>query len=707
VKRTVLILAVLTLTISGCGGDSGTSPQTGGDTQLAADTIGAGGGTLVADEFELTVPAGAFDSDAELTLYESSDDHGFGTSCVSRFFRLEGLPETFDDALTVRIGYEGTLSGSTYVAVGEEAAFYDESGEASDDFLYHFHLATESSGYLEASIPPRASAARNAAPGLRAASETEDVFAAVSGVGINKSSAHFRIRYPLSVFAHVDDVVNYLEAAHDMVVSIGMGYAGMPWSWPATVVITEFIGKSPTRYHASSRGLHIGVKTSVLTEINLPEVRRWLGNNMVLSAMSIPNTAEYFGADNIAWNIAVMSYMQELWADPGGYTGPTGLVGNESYTMQGLPIGIPEASRVPYGYGWSPVVKHLAGLYGNTLIGDVYKVTQTTDKNPVKVLFEKIPDPAYNWWPQFVDKFVTGQYYGVEGSVLLSHVASGDKYTIDSATDTLTTFYGDLPQVSARMYRVYLDYALISENASLELSLTATDVNEDYYTLIVYKTRDGVLELVGSGNPVTVNGLKDLTVAGYDIVPVAVVSYNDEPYLDDVSTALRCRVTSPPPYNWAFISFNSVNAHFVDSYDNDWWDNTWGGMWEGTGSWNGNKFNASWTNREIPSGGTTSGSLTITIDPETRDVTSFRARRTWLSIGFTFVDSIVGGNVPFDYQTAGHRLCQTVGTGACSSASVYAYKRVRDETGVWIEVDNFNCQPATYLTMSFWYEAVD
>jgi hypothetical protein len=453
--------------------------------------------------------------------------------------------------------------------------------------------------------------------------------------------------------------------------------------------------------------MYVQFSESYLTEANLPGVRLRAGRFMARAAQNIPDTQEFHHGDNLPWNLAVGGYLEQKWAEPGSFTKPTDFAGNESYTLQGLPIGIPEASGVPFGRGWSPVVKHLAGLYGKTLIGDIYKVTQTTDKTPVKVLFEKIPDPAYNWWPQFVDKFVTGQYYGVEGAVLLSHIASGNKYTIDSASDTLTTFYGDLPQVSAMLHRVYLDYAQISEDATLELSLTATDVNEDYYTLLVYKTKDGAFELLETGNPVAVTGLRDLTIAGYDIVPVVVISYNDEPYLEDVSTALKCRVTSPPPYNWAYVSFNGVRVHFEDSYENEWWDDAWWGRWEGQGSWNGNKFSASWTNRPLPAGGTTSGSLDITIDPETRDVTGFRARQTWLSIGFTHTDSIVGGYVPFEHQTAGHRLCQIAGTGACASASTFKYRRDRDETGTWIASDTYNCQSTTYLSVNFWHEAAD
>ena len=703
-KRTLLVIAVIALSLGGCGGDSGTSPQTGEDRPLAADTIGTEGGTLMSDDFELSVPAGAFDGDAELELYESSEDHELGETCVSRFFRLEGLPETFDDTLTVRIAYEGSLSGSSYVVTGEKAAFYGDDLEAVEGFIYSYHLATESSGHLEARIPPR-TAGLKGSPNSGSASTREEAFASITGVDVHKTSEHFRVRYPLSVFSLVDDVVSYLEAAHDTVESIGMGFAGKDWEWPAKIFVTELSGAATVRFSVTSKGLHILYRTSHLTENELPRARRLLGNNIVRAAQNIPDESEFLNSDHIPWHMAVMCYLQQKWTAPGTFTRPGGFGGNERYALGGLPVGIPHPDGVEVGVGWSPVVKHLAGLYGRKIIGDIYKVTQTTAKKPIKVLFEEVPDPAYNWWPQFVDKYVTGQYYGVEAALLLSHIESGDKYTIASASDTLKTFTHDSRQLSARMHRVYLGYALIADDATLELTLSATSVNEDYYTLMVYKAKDGVLELVGAGNPVTVTGLKDLTIAGYDIIPIEVLSYNDEPYTDKVSTELRCRVTSPPPYTWAYISFNDMRAHLEDSYANDWYDDHWNAYWEGSGSWNGNTFTASWTNRPLPSVGSASGSLAITIDPITRDVVNFRAAETRLSTtGFTYVDSIVGGHVPFEYQSTGHRLCQVVGTGVCSSITSYAYRR-DDPGSAWIELDTHHCLAATYLNVNLAHES--
>jgi hypothetical protein len=703
-KNCLLSFALLTLTLSGCGGDSGMSPQSDSDAPLAVDTIGTAGGTFAVDDFELCVPPGAFSSDAELALHLPDKDHGLGDNCVSRFFRLEGLPATFVDTLTLRIGYDGALSGSTYVMMGEEVTFYDEYFEPFEDFLYSFHLATEAAGYLEARIPPQQAAMRGGVP-IDETSGGEYV-AAATGLQLQEPSAHFKIRYPSEVSGHINEIVSYFETAHDTVVSVGMGFQGRSWEWPAKVHIADFGIGGATRHIVSDKGLCMGIRTSEIAEDRLPNTRRLIGNLMVRSAQCIPSEREYFDDNNIPWNVAVRCYMQEFWAEPAGFTRPTGFAGNESFALNGLPLYASLSTAINHGLGWAPVVKHLVGLYGKKLIGDTYKITQATTRIPADALLEKIPDPVYDWWPQFVGKYVTGQYYGAESAVLLLNIPATDRYTIDSATDTLKVFSHETAQVSARMYRIILDYALIDENAILELSLSSSEVFEGYTTLLVYRTKDGSMELVGSGTSVTVAGLKDLTISGYDIVPVEVISHSDEPYYETVSTELRCRVAQPPPYNRAYIILDPVSIHVEDSYGNEWWITNQVGYWEGIGTWNGSVFQASWTDRELPGEGTASGSLTIVTDPVTHAVLSFRAAETrLLPTGFAFVDSIVGHSVAFDYDTGTSWVCEVGGEGACSSISTYAYKRSHGGMGTWIESDAFDCQGTTSLHISFWHDS--
>lgn len=150
----VVILAAIAVMIAvcGCSKDTATSPEIVEEIPLAVDTLGAGGGTLEIEDFMLIVPPGAFGSTVELSLYESKEDHGFGDNAVSRFFRIEGLPEEFADSLVIRIRYQGTLSGETYIAVGMDEEVLSDEDELVEETLYNLISASEDSGFLEGKL---------------------------------------------------------------------------------------------------------------------------------------------------------------------------------------------------------------------------------------------------------------------------------------------------------------------------------------------------------------------------------------------------------------------------------------------------------------------------------------------------------------------------------------------------------------------------
>ncbi|MFH1313488.1 MAG: hypothetical protein ABIJ00_09745 [Candidatus Eisenbacteria bacterium] len=708
-KRILPVLVVVVLLLCGCGGDSPTSTDTPVETPEATATIGPDGGTLEIDDFVMTVPAGAFSSDTDLKLFEAAEDHGFGANCVSRFFRLEGLPASFAESLTVRMGYVGTVGEGLLMAVGEMMEFSDTDLETYDDPVFEFHTATEVSGFLEAVIPGTGIVSHNRTTILPAqAGSRKNYLAALKDVEMKGTSEHFVFVYPVSLYGYVDDLAEYMEAALDTVETVGIGYERKVWKWPGQVVIRSSLAKQPVGFYMDKdRGFHVSVKSESVTDDGLPELRVRLGEAMVFAAQATPDMGALTRSNSLPWNAAVVSWLDEKFTAPGHFVRPLSFAGNESYTLQGLPVGIPELQMADYGRGWSPVLRYLTGRYGYGMIGDIYIAMQTEEADPIDELLEALPDPAYNWWPEFVGNYVTGQYYGVESSLLLSEIMSTDKFEISSASDTARIFFKNRPQLSAWLHRIKLDYPLISEDAGLILGVKGYDVNDDYLTLLVYKTKDGELEFLGSGNIVTVRDIKDLTISGHDIIAVNAVSYYDKPYNQDVLTQVWCSVTEPPPYNWASINPSHLNVHFRDNNDNEWDEDWWDSLWEGKGTWNGSTFNAIWSGRSIPGSGTSSGSLSITIDPATSDVVSFRAAvQNVLSTGWVHTDSIVGGRVLF--ETSGtvpnpYMSCELVGTAVCPAIPAFWRRLSHDASGTWSEIVSYSCTGDAGLRVSFWY----
>lgn len=68
-------------------------------TSLATATIGNEGGTLKTDDFELSVPLGAFTTASNLILRLVENSSSCLDIIVSKEFQSEGLPESFSQPL--------------------------------------------------------------------------------------------------------------------------------------------------------------------------------------------------------------------------------------------------------------------------------------------------------------------------------------------------------------------------------------------------------------------------------------------------------------------------------------------------------------------------------------------------------------------------------------------------------------------------------
>ncbi|NBC03362.1 MAG: hypothetical protein GVY20_06620 [Bacteroidetes bacterium] len=67
--------------------------------------IGITGGQVVTDEFVLDIPPGAFSSDHTIVLSSATDQSTFGDDLVSRLYKIEGLPGSYNKQLRVKIKY--------------------------------------------------------------------------------------------------------------------------------------------------------------------------------------------------------------------------------------------------------------------------------------------------------------------------------------------------------------------------------------------------------------------------------------------------------------------------------------------------------------------------------------------------------------------------------------------------------------------------
>lgn len=183
---------------------------------LSSQVVSSQGGVVETPDISLSIPGGAFGSETEISLLRSSDAQPFAESAVSDTFRLQGLPDEFDKPLTLRIRYEGTLSGDSFIAVGEEVF----STDVERTTAYHLWPAVESDGFLIAELPPLREEATPTASirdsfveliSYRAQQRGKDVLVrAVSTHAVYlPEGGHFRVVYPPVGIAAIPRKIGY------------------------------------------------------------------------------------------------------------------------------------------------------------------------------------------------------------------------------------------------------------------------------------------------------------------------------------------------------------------------------------------------------------------------------------------------------------------------------------------------------------------
>jgi hypothetical protein len=717
-----LLLGVLLL-VGGCTKKS-TEPEkktTEDYTLQATQSIGSDGGTIEVDDFSLVVPAGAFASNAGLKLYASSEDKPFGDNGVSRTFRLEGLPEEFSESLQVCIGYQGTLTEESFIAVGEQALVI---GEDSLQTIYSMYPAADSSGFLVCKLPPEESAGGMARVvghhSVPKGSGSENYFTAIANYKAWVGSGHFIINCPLYLIDYVDDVAKFLEAGHDTVFALGLGYEKREWAWPGEVVIKVLRSDKYLILKADrAKAPKINLDESKMSLAEISNYRKPLGFAMVEVAQFIYVPDDCGNIEHLWWNAAVRWWSEEKFVDSSSYAYPDEFPGYEMAPFNGLRVGGMEFIKkwgehraVLHGAGMSTLVKFLVGKYGQEILVNIYDEMKDCMKEPVEAILTSVPGPEYVWWPEFFKKYIAGEIYGVKSETFLDNISQQNKFRIDGAADTVEYFDNSYPDLSAELHRIDLVYDGFSDDATLNFKVGPSSLNLDYVTVMVFGLKDGKLEYLGDGADLTLtDSYNDLKANGYNTLVAAVInSANEPPYTGDLNIQLDVRVITQHElaYNWCRIAFYA-DMHFSVGDTADYWDEKVV-SWEGEGGFSGNTFTATWYGTEDPNDHSkiSSGSMTVEVDPvmtDSFDVVSFSATKTSdrPEGGYPEEASISGSDIPFDEFDDFYNLflrCLIVGTEACTKVGSFEYESSYPTYGE--RVIGYQCNTESEVRIVFW-----
>ncbi len=561
-KKEIKILSIILTTIifylllQGCSEDSPTKPEGNNVPALSSKTIDNNGGTIKTDNIEIYIPPGAFQTGHEIKILNSSEDNLFSTNAASDFFVVDGLPPEFAAPIKIKIKYKGTLSDSSFVAIGENN-FISSLNE--ETISYHLISAKDSAGFLIAEIPPINN--QSLGKSLVNSSVNEDKLSinlgAIAGyVSYLSSKKHFNINTPSSVLTQAYDLADYLESAYLKIQGIGFKYSKRT-RWPIEVTVKRF--KKPDVYGYTSASIwgnnygYLEFNFDKMDESDNMKVtagheffhlvqdlydprsgyskrRTPMPNFWLNEASSVWSEALFIGNSNYVSSVFELNAFDILKGAKTGDTDP-----NDGTVTQ------------DYGYGMSSLIKYITNKYGVGKLAEIYnKISE--GKTPFQAVSSVLPINVGFTWHSFLKSLFSFDIYKSDNfrPALLSSYATGEhqKFTIKNASDSLATYKSKLSDCSATIFSVENQFKEMSSNAMLQF--TCKD-----WKFQIYKYNSSSSELIGAGkDTLTVENYKKLTDDGYRI---AAVLYNDDydsPFEHSKDYQMEIRVLAPQTISW-------------------------------------------------------------------------------------------------------------------------------------------------------------
>ena len=617
----VLTGAVLLLS-AGCKKESPTSVQESQQTpSIASSTIGPGGGSIQGGGFSLTVPPGSFTSSATLNLYASSADHPFSDCALSNLVELDGVPAQFNNPLTVRIKYQDSTKDGKMVAIGETIT---DIVTGQQSVVYRRYNATDSSGYLICVLPARpnetALEKKTTRDKMGDNVSTFRLVAACHQAGVQFTIGEHSIVVGYST-SNISpslylQLVGALDNAYEVIKNMNVFklWFDSPTSKLSIEVTKVGVPPTPGRYVVNYVGYPvIELDETKLLSGDMTSIRRDIGFAvfwLIAQKAAIPrnSTQAYFDL----FSIAVWS--EEKYVSDAVV--PFGFVYDKCSFLLGLDAD-PSPNRYQMEGGTASVIKYLVGKYGEQIIPGM--VTDLLAGKMLKDIVNSYAngDVEYVWWEDFMRNYITGKIYGVASSDLLSSVTSWHTFTIQGKTDTLKLFRDAYPYLSAKLFKINLNYPGIVTDARLRFGVDAhKNINAKWYSVMVFGLKGGNLELLcqgAYGSDATVESLGVWTSQGYNFVAAVVNSLN-EAGANTVQDTIDLTVSLDIPHvTQGYVAAHiSGTMHYSDSGQDepdhlDYNDYSGGTVWR-NGNLAGGKFTASFSETNI------TGTLNISLD---------------------------------------------------------------------------------------------
>jgi hypothetical protein len=528
--------------------DDPQDPNTPEIINTISSDIDEGGGTIELEGSSVSIPAAAFEEVNKITLNVLSEYESGFDNRVSEIFQIEGLPDKTNKGITVRLPYTGTLSETSYLAIGQQA--WNKSLD-SLSMGYNLVEAADSSGFLVATLPAFDDNEQLSGEEVHTRSGQKysvNIFAITGYINVLSEEGHFKV---VTLASNVDealDLTNYFEDAYTKFKDMGFSYAKRT-KWPVKVTIKKLGGEFGAQMN-SFFGINYGyieIDKGVLSDKE--DMAVTAGHEFFHIVQSFYDPRGTFSmasrqSPNIWIEEASSTWSEELFSSNANYI-PLNFSLNYNFALEGAMNSTGEKAS-SYGYGMSAFIKFIVDKYGSSKMVEIFEDLRA-GKSAFKALDNVVATSVSSVWNTFLEELFTFEIYKGDDfkpvSVFAALISEGNhKYIIKSEADTIVTYHEQLKNLSCEVYGFQFNYKDFSDNAFLEFVQECE--NYDHLMFFKYKNTTSC-ELIGrEKDTLLLNDLLKIINDGYFIGAVSGHGDLNEPFTakKEVEAAFRIKV---------------------------------------------------------------------------------------------------------------------------------------------------------------------
>jgi hypothetical protein len=622
--RSSIIFTVILLTgfLTSCKkddpipGGGGGNPVNPGPvpTFISSTEMDADGGTISHDMFDFIISEDALNGAFTISLEKYSPNVFFGSDEATVFYRINGLPLELHAPVTFSFSLEADQP--LYAVIGEETKAISQEAESIN---FRFCDVIQSDNNYSLTIE------NTDIPNY----STDDTISLIIGLVKNytvlNTKGNFKIYTP-SVY--IDDALNleqYLEEAYAKFLGTSFNFSyALRTSWPVSVSVKKLESGTYGYFIPSKWGNNYGSLSFNSDYIsNSTEMRLTAGHEYFHLVQALYDPRYGFTKailpSNYYWvEEAASVFSESYFTSNMDYISPI-RNGHQMAPFNGFLAGAEESAQ-EHGYGMSSIVKYLAQNFGTDKLVKVFENELSGSSDIVSGFNNAFGITLSDVYDDFLGEYILGNVYNDFGASNLLGGVDGT-FSINSAGDTAKSFEATYPALSAKVYKIDVNYSGLTGQSSLLLQSNGMKK-------LIFKIQGSDVSFLGNyGADYTLINLSEIQQQNALILVVMVSTYYSEN-----NGKLDIKVTSAQPLSFDGFKFKITDLTVLDNLYSSATDSTtesevnydytfdYGTMDEYIdGTFSGNTFSADWN---VPDSWVHIGNAQIVIDQQAQKIVS-------------------------------------------------------------------------------------